>query len=85
MIILIDTSEKIIEVEGVENEEDTKKILKETLRNFKDYEHIVIPPVKINFIPIDNSINVQEFVTKLLNNSFEFEKTTDVKPGPPQI
>jgi hypothetical protein len=84
MIILIDTSEKVIEVEGVETEEDTKKILKETLKNFKDYEHIVVPPVKINFIPIDNTINVQDFVNKLFNNSFDLEKINDVKPGPPQ-
>lgn len=84
MIILIDTKDKVIEVEGIENEKETKRILRETLKNFKEYEHIVIPSVKIKVIPIDKTFTIEDFVNKLTKNFFEKTNITDVKPGPPK-
>ena len=84
MIILIDTVEKVIEVEGIDNEEETKKVLKDTLKNFKNYEHIIIPPVKINIIPITKNLTVEDFMKKLITSSLQLDNPVDVKPGPPK-
>ena len=57
MIILIDTEDKVIEVEKVIDKKDTKKLIRETLRNFDDFEHVVTPPIQIKFIPINKNQN----------------------------
>lgn len=84
MIILIDTIEKVIEVEGIDNEEETKKVLKDTYKNFKEYEHIIIPPIKINVIPITKDLTVEDFMKNLISSSLKLDNPNDVKPGPPK-
>lgn len=84
MIILIDTKDRVIEVEGIENEKETKRILRETLKNFKEFELIVVPPVKIKVIPINKNFTIEDFVKNITKNVFDMTNITDVKPGPPK-
>jgi hypothetical protein len=53
MIILIDTEDKVIEVEGDISAKDTKKNLRLALKEFEDYNYVAFDPIKITFIPID--------------------------------
>lgn len=83
MIILIDTEDKVIEVETVIDKKDTKRILRETLRNFDDFEHVVTPPIQIKFIPINKNFIMENFFENFTELSPSDKDVLDVKPGPP--
>ena len=79
MIVLIDTQDNVIEAEGVKDEKETKKILRDALTNFKDYEHIIVePPPKLHIYVFNPKDIIQHFplATRYV------EKPSDVKPGP---
>jgi hypothetical protein len=84
MIILIDTEDKVIEVEKVIDKKDTKKLIRETLRNFDDFEHVVTPPVEIKFIPINKNFTIEDFVKKIISKAPNPDDISDIKPGPPR-
>ena len=84
MIILIDTKDRVIEVEGIDSAKDTKRILRETIKNFSEFEHIIVPPVKVKVIPITKTFTIEDFVKKIMSTTPRPEDMLDIKPGPPK-
>jgi hypothetical protein len=84
MIILIDTEDKVIEVEGVNTSKETKKIIRETLKNFDDFEHIITPSIEIKIIPINTDFIMNNFFKNFTNLSGDKKNSLDIKPGPPK-
>ena len=68
MIILIDTEDKTIEVEGDISVKDTKKKLRLALKEFEDYNYVVFDPLKITFIPIDLNSTIDSFLKGINDN-----------------
>lgn len=84
MIILIDTEDKTIEVEGEISIKDTKKKLRLALKEFEDYDYIVFDPLKITFIPIDLNSTIDSFLKGINDNPSDTSNKKDIKPGPPK-
>ena len=84
MIILIDTEDKTIEVEGDISVKDTKKKLRLALKEFEDYNYIVFDPLKITFIPIDLNSTIDSFLKGINDNPSDTSNKKDIKPGPPK-
>jgi hypothetical protein len=84
MIILIDFEDKIIEVDGINNVKETKKIIRETLKNFDDFEHVVTPPIEVKIIPINTDFIMNNFLKNFTNLSGNQKNILDIKPGPPR-
>lgn len=84
MIILIDTEDKTIEVEGDISIKDTKKKLRLALKEFEDYNYIVFDPLKITFIPIDLNSTIDSFLKGINDNPSDTSNKKDIKPGPPK-
>lgn len=84
MIILIDTEDKVIEVEGIENEKQAKQLLRDALKNFSEYEYVQVPPMKVNFIPLDKTMDLKDLLIKLIGNP-NVDIQSDDKPRPPRI
>lgn len=84
MIILIDTEDKTIEVEGDISIKDTKKKLRLALKEFEDYDYIVFDPLKITFIPIDLNSTIDSFLKGINDNPSDTSNKKDIKPGPPK-
>ena len=84
MIILIDTEDKTIEVEGNISVKDTKKKLRLALKEFEDYNYIVFDPLKITFIPIDLNSTIDSFLKGINDNPSDTSNKKDIKPGPPK-
>ena len=84
MIILIDTEDKTIEVEGEISIKDTKKKLRLALKEFEDYNYIVFDPLKITFIPIDLNSTIDSFLKGINDNPSDTSTKKDIKPGPPK-
>lgn len=84
MIILIDTEDKVIEVEGVNTAKETKKIIRETLKNFDDFEHIITPSIEIKIIPINTDFILDSFLKNFITLSGDKKNSLDIKPGPPK-
>lgn len=84
MIILIDFEDKIIEVDGINNAKETKKIIRETLKNFDDFEHVVTPPIEVKIIPINTDFIMNNFLKNFTNLSGNQKNILDIKPGPPR-
>lgn len=84
MIILIDTEDKTIEVEGEISIKDTKKKLRLALKEFEDYNYIVFDPLKITFIPIDLNSTIDSFLKGINDNPSDTSNKKDIKPGPPK-
>lgn len=84
MIILIDTEDKTIEVEGDISVKDTKKKLRLALKEFEDYDYIVFDPLKITFIPIDLNSTIDSFLKGINDNPSDTSNKKDIKPGPPK-
>jgi hypothetical protein len=83
MIILIDFEDKIIEVDGINNAKETKKIIRETLKNFNDFEHVIAPPIEVKIIPINTDFIMNNFLKGFTELSGSQKNTLDIKPGPP--
>lgn len=84
MIILIDTEDKTIEVEGDISVKDTKKKLRLALKEFEEYNYIVFDPLKITFIPIDLNSTIDSFLKGINDNPSDTSNKKDIKPGPPK-
>ena len=84
MIILIDTEDKTIEVEGDISVKDTKKKLRLALKEFEDYNYVVFDPLKITFIPIDLNSTIDSFLKGINDNPSDTSNKKDIKPGPPK-
>lgn len=84
MIILIDTEDKTIEVEGEISIKDTKKKLRLALKEFEDYDYVVFDPLKITFIPIDLNSTIDSFLKGINDNPSDTSNKKDIKPGPPK-
>jgi hypothetical protein len=84
MIILIDTKERVIEVEGIESAKDTKRILRETIKNFSEFDHIILPPVKVKVIPMTKNFTIEDFIKNIMSTTPTPEDILDIKPGPPR-
>jgi hypothetical protein len=83
MIVVIDFEDKIIEVDGVDNAKEAKKIIRETLKNFDDFEYLVSPPVEIKFIQLSEDFTLDDFKQQFLPLSVNRKDNLDIKPGPP--
>ena len=83
MIILIDTEDKVIEVEGDNTAKEIKKIIRETLKNFDDFEHIITPTIEIKIIPINTDFILDSFLKNFITLSGSKKNILDIKPGPP--
>jgi hypothetical protein len=84
MIILIDFEDKIIEVDGINNAKETKKIIRETLKNFDDFEHVITPTIEVKIIPINTDFIMNNFLKNFTNLSGNQKNILDIKPGPPR-
>jgi hypothetical protein len=84
MIILIDTEDKTIEVEGEISIKDTKKNLRLALKEFENYNYIVFDPLKITFIPIDLTTTLDNFLKGINDYPSDTSNKKDIKPGPPK-
>jgi hypothetical protein len=84
MIILIDTEDKTIEVEGEISIKDTKKNLRLALKEFENYNYIVFDPLKITFIPIDLTTTLNNFLKGINDYPSDTSNKKDIKPGPPK-
>ena len=84
MIILIDTEDKTMEVEGEISIKDTKKNLRLALKEFENYNYIVFDPLKITFIPIDLTTTLNNFLKGINDYPSDTSNKKDIKPGPPK-
>jgi hypothetical protein len=84
MIILIDTEDKVIEVEGDISAKDTKKNLRLALKEFEDYNYVAFDPIKITFIPIDLNSTIDNLLKGINDHPSNTSKRKDIKPGPPK-
>jgi len=84
MIILIDTEDKVIEVEGDISAKDTKKKLRLVLKEFEEYNYVAFDPIKITFIPIDLNSTIDSFLKGINDHPSDTSKRKDIKPGPPK-
>jgi hypothetical protein len=84
MIILIDTEDKTIEVEGNISAKDTKKKLRLALKEFEEYNYVVFDPIKITFIPIELTTTLDNFLKGINDYPSDTSKRKDIKPGPPK-
>jgi len=84
MIILIDTEDKVIEVEGDISARDTKKKLRLALKEFEEYNYVVFDPIKITFIPIELTTTLDNFLKGINDYPSDTSKRKDIKPGPPK-
>lgn len=84
MIILIDTEDKTIEVEGEISIKDTKKNLRLALKEFENYNYIVFDPLKITFIPIDLTTTLNNFLKGINDYPSDTSNKKDIQPGPPK-
>jgi len=83
MIILIDTEDKTIEIEGTVSAKETKKNLKLVLKEFDQYNYIIFDPITIKFIPLDLTDTFNNLLN-YNNNIGNIIKQRDIKPGPPK-
>jgi hypothetical protein len=83
MIILIDTEDKTIEIEGTVSAKETKKNLKLVLKEFDQYNYIIFDPITIKFIPLDLTDTFNNLLN-YNNNIGNIIKQKDIKPGPPK-
>lgn len=84
MIILIDFEDKIIEVDGINNAKETKKIIRETLKTFDDFEHVITPTIEVKVIPINTDFILNNFLKNFTDLSGNQKNILDIKPGPPR-
>jgi len=84
MIILIDTEDKTIEVEGNISAKDTKKKLRLALKEFEEYNYVVFDPIKITFIPIELTTTLDNFLKGINDYPSDTSNKKDIKPGPPK-
>ena len=84
MIILIDTEDKTIEVEGNISAKDTKKKLRLALKEFEEYNYVAFDPIKITFIPIELTTTLDNFLKGINDYPSDTSKRKDIKPGPPK-
>ena len=84
MIILIDTEDKVIEVEGDISAKDTKKKLRLALKEFEEYNYVVFDPIKITFIPIELTTTLDNFLKGINDYPSDTSNKKDIKPGPPK-